>query len=369
MKFSIDSINFVHAGSSQPIIGIKTIDEDDKYKNFVLLCNVEENDDVMENTLPYNLTSMKRNGSSTLIHNLYDIDDVCIKSTIKKSNANDINSENPSDDFVDIYAPSTHEDISYVCKNGTFTYCLTKRKSETPAYKVTNLDIKREQDQWQSVTDTNYNWRIREQELNTYIYAPLSDDLDLSSHFDPKFNLTNIKYNYVFELPQSSATFNNYEYGDVYGDIFNCKNVYNWQYSMDMSSQTYLNATRDYVGMGVCGNKLFMSFYDDLTYSSNDTSDEFNKSMTEGKLNEPLFSYQKLETIDSINRFRNNTIHKSNVYSIDIVNTGLEVLNDEENPVFKKLYDKILLDINNNVRSLAEKVAPANTELFDVKVK
>lgn len=72
--------------------------------------------------------------------------------------------------------------------------------------------------------------------------------------------------------------------------------------------------------------------------------------------------YQKIESIRSVNRFR-LAQHKSNAYSIEINDSGInsaEFDTPEEREMLKS-------DIENNIRDIVKTIAPANTQFLNVK--
>lgn len=72
------------------------------------------------------------------------------------------------------------------------------------------------------------------------------------------------------------------------------------------------------------------------------------------------YPFQKIETLDSINRFRSNIRHKSPLYSIKIQNSGVNFVEDE------KTRENIKKDIKNNIREITRRICPVTTQLFDV---
>lgn len=129
-----------------------------------------------------------------------------------------------------------------------------------------------------------------------------------------------------------------------------------------MDSISSLTGTRDYIGINVCGNKLYLKFIDNVNYDtypvdSNDI-DEIKDIRTQERKTEG-YPFQKIEVLDSINRFRSNIRHKSPLFSVTINNTGLGEIDSD-------LRNKIKSDIKNNIRTMTKKLCPATTELFDV---
>jgi len=131
-----------------------------------------------------------------------------------------------------------------------------------------------------------------------------------------------------------------------------------------MPNLSTLEETRDYIGMSNCGDKIFLKFFDNIDYTlfierrtQGDVNQIQNASVAECK--KDRYPFQKVETLDSINRFRSNIRHKSPLYSLKISNSGLNNI-DEENR------QKIKNDIKNNIRQITRRLCPATTQLFDV---
>ena len=180
------------------------------------------------------------NHDSVVIHPLYDIEDLCIKSTIKKIKNSASDYKYKSSDYIDIYAPELNSiGIASICQLDNYAYCLTNRTNNGPITKQTNIKDTRKQQNLDEIYDRQYNWKLDDYKLPTYIYNVSSDmnesqQQELSNYYKPKYNLTGIKYNYVIEIPQKLADgyYNDYDAGDIQGDIFQTKNAYDYKYDM-----------------------------------------------------------------------------------------------------------------------------------------
>lgn len=361
-ELNIKSLNYITSGKTEKLINVSL----GSNPNMVYVANIDSSNTTMLSSLLANASSMKTK-TGTIIHNLYDIKNVCIKTTIKKPTKDNVYTDT-FDDFMEIYAPSLPHSQAIVnfCQLFNYSYCLTTRLSYGPNMIQTNI-LDNDVTVSSAIDNNAYNLKIKAEKPKTYIYSKLAEDFpSISSHFIPKYNLTDIKYNYVIEIPQANAIYNNYFSGDILGDIVVCKNEFDYSYSMDMPNTQTINSTRNYSGLGVCGDRLFLKFNDNIDYCGSDllpvSGDIVMTSTTKP------YSFQKIETIDSINRFKGNVVHKSNMFSVKIKNTNLEALNSKTSPAIKALYEQIKLDINNNVREITKKVCPVNTELFGVQI-
>lgn len=308
-----------------------------------------------------------------LIDPLYLINDICIKSSVKKpENLQKISSKKTSDDFVDIYAPVISDEFVYMCQYGTYTLALTHRTTNGPNYLQTNLATLNNELS-NSIDNTIYSWEINSQQIKTYLYNTkdtLNDknSEELSNYFKPKYNLVGLKYNYILEIPNvlDYNVYNDYESGDIQGDFVQAKNQYDAKYSINMPSISSIQNARDYIGIDVCGNQPYLKFYDNVNYNTslniqtktNNFDDIQSVGISEDSYK--VYPFQKIETFDYINRFRNVSKHKSPLYSLKINKTGLSYIKDSDARI------KIKKEITNNIREITKKLCPAQTQLFNV---
>ena len=348
----------------------------------VFVCDIDEKSGIFGQYNSANRTGF-RTSDGVLIHNLYDISDLAIKSRIQKikdttSTTTSLIQKNSSE-CLDIYAPNlTSDNIINICQLADFAYCLIDRTTCGPNTLQTTLRTERATVDPNSIKDNFYSWQITSHELPTYLYSTednIQDTTQLSNFFRPRYNLKNIAYNYIIEIPQTFSIYNDYQVGDILGEIMQAKNVYDASYSMNVvsSEQLCLSSTRQYCGIDTCGNNVFLKFYDNIDYMFEmPTCVETDRNtLTEIQTTENTkkrYPYQKLETLDGINKFRANIKHKSNLFSINIDNTGIDSLSIDNltETQNQKLRAQIKSDIKNQVRTLARKFCPADTCLFDV---
>lgn len=157
--------------------------------------------------------------------------------------------------------------------------------------------------------------------MNPSISSDLAQNL-----FVPARNADGITYNCLYEIPLKSDTYNDYDSGDIQGDVFLGKNIYNSTYSMGVRDGMKFSGCREYCGIGTCGGLTYLKYYDNIGYSPEISSygepTSVHMTKTTGKR-----TYQKVEIIQSINRFNTQNVHRSNFYSVKINQTGIDTTN------------------------------------------
>lgn len=90
-----------------------------------------------------------------------------------------------------------------------------------------------------------------------------------------------------------------------------------------------------------------------------------NARIIESKKNvKNVNSYQNVEIYDATMSFMGNySRHKANLYAITVRNAGLS---PEATPELAKSMDKIRAQVANSIRTIAENLAPAHTQLLQV---
>lgn len=329
-----------------------------------------------------------------VIYPLFDIRDVALKSRIYKS---EISGERgKSDNFIDIYAPQMKESPLGFCQNGDYAYGLGSSDTEQPNIRRTNLEERRnELFSNDEVKDYSYREMIDSGKgIGTYLYRTLADlsaeeGVPLSSyeqylrlHPDisadlaqdllvPARNAEGISYNCMYEVPLKSDTYNDYDSGDIQGDVFLGKNAYTATYSIDIDDRMAFSGCREYCGIGQCGGLTFLKYYDNMRYVPGLSTDgnPVDVHMTADRRKR---NYQKVEIIQSINRFNTQNVHRSNFYSVRISQTGIDSTKFAEGDMYSeknvKMREMLKQDIKNKIRELADSICPVNTHLFDVEV-
>lgn len=189
----------------------------------------------------------------------------------------------------------------------------------------------------------------------------------------------NISYQMVLESQLRNATTNgiefpnNYSTGDMYGDVFATKSVYDSLYDMkiDTTEDDNLHLTaigRNYIGLCGCSNQLALFYKPTQITMDSDMATKI-EDYKDGEL-----KYQLVEVVKNINRFESAIKHKSNVFSVVVENSNLrenkniDKANDKETR-FEEYKEKLRQSVCQFVRETCEGVVPAHTQLFDVQFK
>lgn len=380
-----------------------------------------------------------------LVNALFDAKDISIKSAIaSRIIANDlenvVNNENvlhQTSAYIDIYGPPLEKDPIDFCQLGNTAIGLTDCNTKGIITKASSMRYNRIDRLSNDLNSLEWYFKFSKFDTKTYTYIPVSSVTYISavphdivkdvvladgtvekgtelsieyrtltansyyeylSHynklssnyistlFEPKFNYSGLPYNYIYEIPVENTSinkrYNDYNTGDILGNLVTGKNAYSGEYSMDLNRVNQINNWRKYVGLGATGGKVFLKYTDndtivakvkdvpseksfdfstslsnkvvDLVDVNNDSSDQDTEKA----------NYQKIEVLDSISRFTNSSKHKSSLYSIKLDNIGMDKL--ASNSELSDYLSKIKRDITNSVRNIAESLAPAHTQLFGV---
>lgn len=174
---NVKSLNYITSGKTEKLVNVDFV----KNKSVSLVANIDSNDESMVENLQSNTSSMKSDG--TIIHTMYDIKNLCIKSSIKKSSPTS-KLTNTFKDYVDIYAPTLPASDSVIdfCQLYKYSYFLTTKLQSGPNMLETNINEK-DFNISSLVNDNNYNLKITGKDPNTYIYKNLDEKTEyLSGH-------------------------------------------------------------------------------------------------------------------------------------------------------------------------------------------
>ncbi len=366
--------------------------------NMVYACSIEKDldyykDDTPDKGINNNLHSIFQTDGNNIIHNLYDIQDLAVK-----TNVNVV-----KDNFAELYGPSLDKQPLGIVQHGNYTYCMSDICNKTVNYEMTTLESKRTTLPM-NIKDFSYKANISADDIFTYTYNPISmSSENMQDNYIPATNFQNMSCNYVFEL-QNNDKYNKYEDGDIYGDVFASKYAYDATYSMNqvkdknefdseairreitaevngLPKNALINC-RQYVGIGKCGDTLFLKYYDNIWYNQmqKDLS-AINlssiKPIEDDKYQNYSFNkYQKIETVQSINRFQSPAAHRSNLFSIKVngtdlnsrVLTDLNSNNSEANKQLEKFRNQMMTDIQSNIKTFVKKICPAHTQLLNIEI-
>ena len=235
------------------------------------------------------------------------------------------------------------------------------------SYRNLRIDI----DPYAEVGHEFYTAALRTNDAKTYLYAPVSElssesygeyfksdnqtisalQAKIDGFFAPYEELKGVEYNHLFGMLNGWRS--RYESGNVYGDTYTMKNMYDATYSMDMRSSDELSRAREYDGMCANSGTLYLKYRDDISYRRSGSG--WTKSVPGERTFQKMERFQPVKSQDL-----KNSRHKSNFFSVGIRNTGLDGAESAECAAVRQ-------EIENAVRSIALALSPANTQLFEVR--
>ena len=378
----IDSINYMSAGSKGVTLNLDcstvptapgAVSEATPNRTFVL-----ENKNRMTLSNEDETEGSFKNSSNVNVSPLYDIVDLAVKCGSRKPNRfarhvdHSRNSEiDLEDGRVDIFSARKEESpIGFSNFSDGNCYVLTKPTSNKPRVKRTTL----ENNIATRNLDDRYSYEVTDLGSHVILYPTEAElgrtreDTISTKGPDPLFesavDISGIKSNFIETIDQN-AECHPFENGDVYGSVHKAKNAYDSSYSMKMPDGNSIESCRDYCGIGSCGSKLYLKYYDNRKYSFTETGSVDGSTVKKMANEEPVdgFPFQKVEVLDEMSYMGGESKHKSNLFSVRIRNTGLGGRRIGMSESTKEMLRK---DIANTVRTLTEQTCPANTTLFDV---
>ena len=371
--FTLNTLNYIVAGKTSRIVSLNYKDKDGlQHNNVLFVAGVNQDMSYTPNSLINdssnfqqcnNVFSLYNVENGEIVHPLFDVKDLCFKSYVQKYL--DISEDvDLSKQYIDIYAPQISNTIGCTQLSGSIFMLNGETDSYVGIHKIFD-DIN--STSTLEVQDVEYNFQIVEDKLSTITYNNVSSIYSLSTIFDPGKVFTGFKYNTIIEIPTMFSYCNDFKNGNVFGNFIYCKNYYDALYSTELTeSKNALSSTRRYVGSFTCGNKVYLKFFDTKNYTSNASTNNKLIPISDQTSSKDKCICQRIESFDKQSMYRNNIRHRSNVFSIDIQNTGLTNDTDSKIAQLKKCIQQ---DIMNNIRQLAQKICPAHTQLFNVKIK
>ena len=325
-----------------------------------------------------NKASMYDIDNKRIIHNLYDLSKTQLKTTSNKASY-------ISNEKIDIYVPQISNDFLNLVQFKNYAFGLTRSTTDEPIMLNTIYDEL-------SKFETSYCYQLSNAQQQTILYPkptelsiydnslrnksydtytewidnnPSLSNIILSSIFNIRRVLIGIQYNRLIEIPED-VEYNDYSKGYIQCDQLVMKNHLDYTYTLSTNINT-LSGCREYCNVNVCGNQLYTTYRDNINYSSgNIPSHTYSKEKVivhYRKMVPQPYSYQKVEVINSWNKFDNSKVegHKSSMFSISLIDTGLNSSSINENAK-----QKLRQTIMNSVRSIVDAIAPANTQLFKI---
>jgi hypothetical protein len=186
--------------------------------------------------------------------------------------------------------------------------------------------------------------------------------------------LSGIQFAHMCEIPIDQAIYD-YDEGDMYLDEFSMQNFLDYKYDVsatftDLSgiNERVRIPTRYYKRLGSNYNTTWVSYKNSKIYANSETvptvlsgSNTIIPMEQIQQLSGGIWDYEFLESIAGVLRFVLEAEHKSNIYSIDLINTNLnEALTDDN---ARNLIQKV---VERAIREFAASAAPAHTQLWKI---
>ena len=347
----IQRVNSVVSGSKVKMFDI-AIQQDDGniLSNVIYVADIDRGDNINRTKKSNALSFMsKTDGKEILVHNMYNSKDVFWKSAIYKTSKTA--RTDTTFDFQDIFQHNLSSHLTNAIEVDNTIYILGQ-KSDLGHMKISS-DILTyiSCDNGMVIPDAD--------KIQTVIYNKqyIEDCLDKDISPDPVSailsSVDSIQYNTIYEIPGQVQ--NDYQSSNIAANTFKTKNQYDSTYNMSHDKNTFLSNARDYVGIGKCGNQVYLKYYDCMSY---DKDTQLPESSQSGKNN---FTHQHVEMLGAVNRFANAAGHNTNLYSIAV---KTDLLDNLKGNALKTMQ----YEMQNAIRSIAEALTPAHTQLFKVYV-
>jgi hypothetical protein len=184
---------------------------------------------------------------------------------------------------------------------------------------------------------------------DSYIYK-------ISKYQLPSMQTANsLKTNYLYEDDVSSEMlYNNH----LTANPFKLKNFYTYEWDTEIDKvNSVLTCLRTYNKVGFDGNQLWLAY--NLDGNVHQKKDEINGIDEETSIN----NYDLVERVYGLYKLRNSRLHKSNLFSIRINDSGLNTSFSGSN----ELKLEVQSIIEEAVRKRINKIKPAHTELFKIE--
>lgn len=192
--------------------------------------------------------------------------------------------------------------------------------------------------------------------------------------------LSGLPFNFISDQPLNKS-FYDYDLGILDAASFKTKNMYDFDYNVSARFEVLtltdtigkIVDTREYTNVRNGGDDIWMSYTVGAALSGLLTNTTITSGLIESEgapiinmkqyenLNTGVFAYQMVERFKGIVLLASTGIHKSNLFSIRITDSKLNLaITDTE------LREFIQDGINTVIKELMKKITPANTQLFSV---
>ena len=393
----------VITGTKQKYFDLDVLDGEGKIVGRRLyIANIEKNSnnikeilELGENTPPSQLTNTCNIFSSAggvkdlVIRNMFEVTDNTDFETRSYAYANKTDLEfNKADDYSDLFIDNRYQISSIVGFNDS-VFTLTNQLSSITYYPLDYI-----------TEDNKLSTEIIRDPLFTAIFDSASALENLSTtefdkQFVPKYLINGIQYNNVIDYPMSIYPI--FKDNTLLGNAIICKNHLGYDYSQH-SIEEYDGSSvvrkftemRSYKRLISSGDSIYLIYdntYNEETVPYKNESNSNNSTIINTtvkpisnieKLDENANTYihqpntldlnaiEKVEMFNSVNRFTQANHHKSNLYSIEIEDLGLNAIEKTADEKIKVAVKNIKKSITNNIKKICQKTQPGNTQLFSV---
>lgn len=296
----------------------------------------------LERNMPGNsLNALSSDGG--IVYGAYEIEDVCMKSHQDQVGYGRIKFDPDSYPMQDVYVPQISSQPIQFCAPGSSVKTYMVMEESVKAADVLGI-VQDENTQSytmeiSSVDHVTVAYKERE-DGKTYAQMVSGDvGSGIQDLFDDYREIPGVKYATIASFPMEGVA-SEYLDGNVYCIPYSGKNQYGATYSMEMGGPDELSVQRKYEGILSQGDRIYLKYRDVGSGTP----------------------YQKVEQFIPVNyNDHGRSNHKSQLFSVRIRNTGIEEVEDDE------IRERIMTDVTNAVSRIANRVCPAQTQLFDVR--
>lgn len=382
-------LNKVITGSKQKYFYLDVLNSDNEIIGHKLyIANIEKNDSNLNTILQ--LSPNTDSNQLTNICNIFSSSSedlpVVIKNMFEINNNEDFETRtyaytNPSklefttaSDYSDLFI-SNYFDINSIVGFNDSVFTLTNKLNTALDYYT--VDTVTLLNNGSSTTEKIYS------PLYTAIFDSVSALENLSkSEFEekyvPKALINGISYNNLVEYPNSIYPL--FKENTLIGTALLCKNHLGYDYSQhskeiheDNNTVREFSQLRTYNRLISSGNNLYLVY----TNNTKATTEPYigGEYMKNGYIinvntenidnTNVLDNMEKVEMVNSVNRYTHSNKHKASLYSIEVEDIGLNSIS-KSNPALSSTINNIKKSITNNIKKICQKVQPGNTQLFSV---
>lgn len=398
------SLKNVITGSKQKYFILDVLDNNNvpTGETKVYIANIEKNDSInniitngsgiLESQFA-NKCNLIDTANNTLIKNMYDINDV--NDMFKSRSYAFVNKKNitltNADDYSDLYISHDYNAVDMTGFNDSL-YILTNKITSATYYYMTRcipISFGNFMQYTETIADPIYTAILPS---SSELEAVSDKTKQFTEKYIPSKYVDGIEYNHLIEYPTSIYPL--FTENTLLGNVVIAKNHLGYDYDQhsditriaNFNRRTF-NELRSYKRLISSGDNLFLIYsndtsattqqYNDADYTIIGITETSTVNLDEVSAtdftsnNDTVRNYatgkiEKVETIQSINRFSPTNSHKSNLYSIEISDLGINELEKTNDEAMKKTISNIKKSINNGIRKLCKKIQPGNTQLFSV---